>query len=358
MSWHGVARRLCRGFDERRRAEMLGHLHDADAAGATIGASEAGSILFAVIAWQLTRLGRQVPTMLAGLPVLALCLACYGSVYESHFYPWDMMEDVPSTTTWVAALRRAVDLAWIVILPLGLYSGWRVAVRLKQGSLGLPGLYVASLFYLITQADLFIERTTWFAEPLQTRHVNEVSGYSIGLIVAVLALPIAFSVIDLLTSRGAVRSRSEPSIAPVEPGPASAVGPVEPRRVGPAAGRSEQHPSPTSEDQPSSDRSGPGVGTENGQTIALVAVVSPGLMFITGLLWVVPFLLCTWLTPVFGRGQKIGASLLAVAVPVAGLAQVLVAGADDIRTDLLFVVIAAQLVMWTWMTVTALRAWR
>ena len=290
---------------------MLGHLSDGADAGSPPSALDAASVVVLVgRSWLRWAVG-QIPLAMAGLPVLALCLAAYASIYENQFEPWDMMAEVPSRPDPVAALRRAVDLGWLILVPIGLVSGWRVARRLRRGSFLGPGLYLGALLTLVTQADLFVERNRWFGHDLRASDVDSVTPQAVVLMGLAFAVPLAFVAID--TAAEARRGLRSPTPAVL------------------------------------GGRAGHGV-----DGLAVAAVASPLLVLLGAHLWPALFLLLTWLAPTFSRPVRIAATA-GLALPWLGLGLAVVTGAVDDPPVLLVVPWAATLVgLWAWMFSLAL----
>jgi len=261
--------------DRARSEELQSHIDDATSAGAPLGPADAASVLGMALRSQAKRALAQLPLVLAGLPVFVLCFMAYGSIYELHFPQWGFMEETASAGS-VATLRQVVGLGWLVLLPLGLFSGWRVARSIGQGRWVLPGLYVLGLLVLISQASLFIERTAWFRDgQIQPRRVDEVSPYSVGLLAISFILPVGYIAFDSLVRRHSFGSATSQ--------------------------RSTQHT--TSPIQPEGPRR---------DYVGVAAILSPLLMW-SGSPAAVVFLLLTWVAPSFKLKHRIAATLAVVA---------------------------------------------
>jgi len=283
-------------------------MSEAEAAGVPVSGSDVASVFAMVLRTGARRLRRQVPMILAGVPILVLCFVAYASVYAAHFAPWDMMEEVPSQDPTVAVLRSAVELAWLLLLPLGLFSGWRTARRVRDGSYLLPAIYLVSLLVLITQADIFKERNAWFGRSLRDSYVDDVSPYSVFMMAVVVALPLVFVVVELVTPRSA------------------------------------KSPAPR-----------PTIGESDHDVLALLAVVSPLLMFMFPLIWIAPFLFLTWSASAFKWTLKAAASVATVAPIAIVLAISQVTRDPGFPLAWVWVMIPVQLGVWVWMAVAALR---
>jgi len=283
-------------------------MSEAEAAGVPVSGSDVASVFAMVLRTGARRLRRQLPMILAGVPILVLCFGAYASVYAAHFAPWDMMEEVPSQNPTIAVLRSAVELAWLLLLPLGLFSGWRTARRVRDGSYLLPAIYLVSLLVLITQAGTFKERNAWFGRSLRDSYVDDVSPYSVFMMAVVIALPLVFVVVELVTPKSAT------SLAPRQT-----------------------------------------IGESEHDVLALLAVVSPFLMLMFPLIWIAPFLFFTWSARSFNQILKAVASLAAVAPIAIALASSQVTRGPWFPLAWLWVMIALQLGVWVWMAITALR---
>lgn len=303
--WTGATLRLLRWVDPKRRAELLMHIEDATAAGDPLGPGDAASVLGMATQSQLSRLLGEIRFVMIGLPVALLCAMVYGAIYESHFAPWDLMEETRSSDPTVALIRQLVDLAWIVVIPLGLLTGWLVVKSVSSRRYLLPAIYLLSLLVLFSQSDIFIERTNWIGDGLQANDVDEVSAYSLGLLSMVFVLPLTFVAIDLLSRRW---KRSS-----------------------------------TADGQP--DRS----GTEQAvDPLALGAVLAPFLVVIVPLIPLALFLVLVLAAPSFRFRHKIAAAATIVA-PAAAIALTWETdGIDDPGLGaLLFLV--AFVAVWIWL---------
>ncbi len=318
MSWERITRFFARGLAEARRQEVEGHLDDTIEAGHAVRASDTGSIAALAVRSKVERAARSFPLWLAGLPVAILVLFSYGTVYEAHFFPWDMMEDTESTATFARWLRVLADWAWVGLLPLGLGSGYRVAQRIRDQQWIMSAAYVGGLFVLISQSSLFAERNEWYATSgLRPEAVDQVSPYSVVMFTLVLLLPTIFLVADWITHRGTTVSNEEASLSELEP-------PAEREQID---------------------------GT------AVAAVMLPLMMFVIPMLWVAPFLIVLWLSPVFSRRLKALASITSV-LPVAMFALWfwIVGDNDGDGAGTVFALIAAlgvQLAVWVRLAMVA-----
>ncbi|MEE9417108.1 MAG: hypothetical protein V3V01_17645, partial [Acidimicrobiales bacterium] len=133
--WNRLSESLLRWVEVDRAEEIKTHIGDATQAGAPLEPIDAASVA-RLAAATITK--RQLPLFVAGLPIAMLCILAYGSIYESHFMPWDLMEETPSTNPAAATARMAINNAWLVVLPVGLVSGWRAALCVRQGRPLLP----------------------------------------------------------------------------------------------------------------------------------------------------------------------------------------------------------------------------
>ncbi len=314
-----IARWSCGGLGPARRAEILGHIDDAEAAGVGLSRTETLSIC---AMGARARTIAELPSLVAALPLALLAFVAYGYVYSEHFAPWDLMEEIPSTDPKIAALRSAAELAWVVVLPLGLYAGWRAARRVRRHAYRLAGAYVAAVLVMVGQARLFIERTEWFAQPLEPSHVDAVSPYSASMLAIAVGLPAMFIILDALF-----------------PAPAQTA--------------------PTRVDDHRSDPADPASGPD---LTALLALATPGLFVVIAALWVLPFTALTWLSDSFSRRQKMTATIVAVAPLLLVLAYVVATGDPDgdglSVIGLLLAATALQLATWLWLAGTVLRLHR
>ena len=290
------------------------HIDDAAEAGEPFGPGDVASVFVLAARHQFDRGFRQVPLVLAGLPILLLCLMAYGLVYESHFAPWDLMEETPSTDPTARWIRSATGLAWIALLPLGAFSGWRVARSVRQGRLVLPAIYVVGLVALISQADLFIERTSWFANgSLSASQVDDVSPYSVSLIALALLMPLAYLLFDSVARSHQTRKGSDAA----------------------------------------ADSSESANAAERGyDLIGIGAIIAPVMMVTIPMIPLVLFLLLTWMAPSFQLRHKVAA----VAVLAAPIATALIVGGVDDPGPALFGFLGAFLVVWGWIATVALRS--
>jgi len=315
--WNRVSQWLLRWVDPVRGDELRTHIDDATSAGAPLGPADAASVLRMAARTQAKRALAQLPLVIAGTPVMLLCILAYVMIYESHFRPWD-----PSTNGSVAMFRRVVDLVWVVLVPVALLSGWRVAKSIRQGNYVLPAAYLVGLFVLMSQADIFIERTAWFGDHgLDASQIDEVSPYSIGLLAVALALPLVYLTLDAIARK---RRSKSPTVAR----PTLAV------RM--------------------SDRSWDFVG------VAALAAPVAFLWSMSGLLepGLLLYLLLTWLAPSFGLKHKIAATL-SVVVPVATVVTAALLagpdGIDDPNVVVLVVFLGIFVIVWVWLATVVFR---
>ena len=310
-----VAELLSRYTGSDARAEELrSHVSDSEAAGHRVTAADVGSIAILAGRSVAARLARDLPWWLAGVPVALLIVIAPVLAYETHFFAWDMIERPPeeaSARFW----KRAVDALLIVSFVAGLVAGRRCIEHLRHGRIVLPGMLLLATFVAASQVDLFVERTPrWRDGGLKESHINEVPMYSVALIAMFAVLPVLFVVIDVAMSR-----RHRPQGAHV---------------------------------------AGEHVSHIDGRAIA--AIVLPLFHLSVGPMWIVPFLLLTWITPAFSRRLKLVVTL-ALAVPVIGLVSwgVMNQGSRNDPLDdgmvIVLAVFASFLVAWLRMAFIALR---
>jgi len=311
--WRVMTERLLRWVDPDRGDELRMHIEDAAAADEPLGPGDTASILGLAARTQIRRTLEQVPALIAGLPIVALCLVAYGSIYESHFAPWDLMEEIPSTDLTAASLRRAVELGWIAFLPAAALSGWRTVTSVAQRRFVLPAIYVTALIVLITQADIFIEHTAWFADgDLDAGDVDQVSSYSLGLISVAFLMPVIYLLADVLTRAWHGR-------------------------------RSTDH-------QPAA----PPMTRDRFDPIAVGALLAPCLFALSPMMAFVLFVVLVWVTPSFRLLHKMVATAVLVPLVATALA---VDRTDDLSPALLGALLAF-VVVWAWLATVAFRAHR
>lgn len=213
MIWLTTSKHLVRLLPTRDRdrfgTELIGTLEDTQAArSGNIGATDAMSI-----GWLVTRrwmlLGTEsLPLVLAGIPIGAFAFVAILGVVDSHFVPWDVFNDIQSTTPVAVAVRAIVDRIVPIALVLCLLAGARAVQYLRRGSYHLPAALIAASFLAATQHQIFLERTEWaFTNNLAPASVNQVSPYSVLLLAISLSIPAGFLTIDFFTS---TRSNRKP----------------------------------------------------------------------------------------------------------------------------------------------------
>ena len=308
--WTAWSRGLVHWVDADREAELLMHIDDAIQAGEPLGPGDLASIVVLALRSQGRRVVKQIPLAVAGLPVMLLYVVALGMVYETHFAAWDLMEEVPSTDSTAAFIRRATDLLWIVALPLGVLSGWRVATSVQQRRFLLPMIFVGGLIALAANA---VEHATWPGDGTSALDVNLVSPYSVGLMACATFLPLAYVLIDAVERR-IRRSASDP------PDPAS-------ERIDNLGHRPD--------------------------LLALGAALSPCLMvIISPVMWLPVFLGFVWLAPSFRLRQKAAAT----AVSTLGASGILVLGLPlSVPDSVTMSAAVAFLLVWGWLSTTFVR---
>lgn len=298
---------------DARGDELRSFVADSEAAGHRVTAADVGSIGALVGRSVAERIARDLPWWLAGVPVALLIVIAPALAYETHFFAWDMIERPPeeaSARFW----KRTVDALLVVSFVAALVAGRRCIEHLRHGRIAPPGMLLLATFMAASQVDLFVERTPWWRDGgLQESHINEVPVHSVALIAMFAVLPVLYVVIDVVMSK---RHRRQGAVVAGE--------------LTPIDGR------------------------------ALAALVLPFVHYIVGPMWIVPFLVLTWMTPVFGRRLKLVVTLV-VAVPVIGLVSWEVmnqGGRNDALDDGMLIVLAmfvGFLVVWLRMAFIALR---
>lgn len=205
-NYTNLAKRVVRLFpeaDRSSRAEELASVLDAaEQAGQPASLLDVGSLgLLVGRTW--LRLGlTNLFLVLAGLPLASFAFVAIISVYERHFWAWDVIEDVPSSSASVRAIRTGVELVGIGSIPVCLFAGFRCLRSLRDGRFGGPLVFLAAVLFVHSQAGLFVERTPWFARGrLEPSDVDVVSGYSLLVYATAVMVPIVFVGYDVFACR-------------------------------------------------------------------------------------------------------------------------------------------------------------
>ncbi len=223
MTWSRIARRVVRALprDDRDRLEpeLFGFFDEAEAAGRTLGRGDAASIATLVIRRRFRSAMQWTPTMLAGAPIAALSVAAVVAVYGVHFEPWRTLDHTDSTSVTAAFITGTAQYFVVPIVALALLAGFRAVQLIRRGSYLLPTALVLGSGWSATQAGIFKERTSWFAQDLNATHLQTLSAYSVTLLAVAVAVPVAFLAVDAATS---TRMRDEP----LTPLPRAALAPL------------------------------------------------------------------------------------------------------------------------------------
>ncbi len=213
MSWYNLCRLLVRCLPTRDRlrrgAELDGVLHETQLA-VGVGPRDAISMGTLVVRrWGSTAV-ESLPLLLCGLPIAILPFMFIAFVYETHFRPWDLMEDTPSSDPFAHGLRWAYDNLFVIPGALCVIVGGRCIQYLRRGDFWFPSLVVCISLIGMSQSSLFIERTAWEFRNLRPSDVDSVSGWSILMAVLSIGLPVAFLAIDIFVSRRSGRRPLDP----------------------------------------------------------------------------------------------------------------------------------------------------
>lgn len=212
LRWNRLSERVLGMIEPDRAEEMRSFIADATNAGHPLTMLDAASVLSMAARFQARRVMGDLPLIVAAVPVMLLLFLTYATVYSTHFLPWDVMEEVPSTSGSMSVLRWVANHLALALLPLGLWAGWRAVRAVRSARPLLPGLYLAGVLLMMVQSNLFEERHEWSFRPLRASDVDSVSPYAVGWLVAVVSLPVAFLALDALSRR-----RLDYSIAAREP---------------------------------------------------------------------------------------------------------------------------------------------
>jgi len=308
--WGGrLAHRLARWTgDDNRSAEVRSHLHEAEAAGHSVGLRDAASVATLVA----RRAARDLPWWLAGLPIPVLFAGIFAMTYETHFHAWDVVgRDEFVRTSSTVIWMRVIESAALVGVVAAIVAGRRVVQQLRQGSLLAPALFATTIIVAVNQIDLFVERTAWWRDGgLQAQHVNDVSPHSVALFVSFALLPVGY-----------------------------------PR----AARLGEDHPTDTRRNDP----------PEAIDAVAVFATALPLTTFFFGPPALLLTLICVWLAPGFTGALKWAVTGV-VGAPVAAAAAwtVVVGPIDDVHPAVIAGVMLAFAATWFRMLVATVRPLR
>lgn len=223
MTWSRIARRLVQSLprDDRDRleSELFGFFDQAETAGRPLGGRDAASVVAFVIRRRIRSTLTWTPTVLAGVPIAAMCVAAVLAVYQVHFVPWRTINHTDSTSATGAFITETATYFLGPIVVLALLAGFRAVQLIRQGTYLLPAALVLASGWSASQSRLFVERTGWMGADLNAGHLQRVSPYSIALLSIALAIPAVFLAADaaINTRSGGKMPRPLPraSLAPI-----------------------------------------------------------------------------------------------------------------------------------------------
>lgn len=199
-------RLISRTGSDARTEELRNHFDDERTAGRGASLADVASLVPLVARTLAMRSVRDLTWWIAGLPFVFLMFIILGLNHSLHFSAWDMVgvgeyPHTPNALFW----RSAVNVAAVVGVVAAIPAGRRLIGHLKSGSwfaLAVP----ATLVGLGALSLLF---ATFFAPESQATNfdpefVNEFSPVSVGLFLALCAVPVLFLMGDCLraASRG------------------------------------------------------------------------------------------------------------------------------------------------------------